>query len=783
MSHLNKNSKLKIKNSNTSIFYCSFLIIGILGSVPVITRMPVASAQTAPAAVQTPFSLLREGRVLDAIASFKAVLQRYPQSLEAKLGLAIAYRRQGLITEAWQAYQNVLAQDPNNTLALKAVGLLGTYRPQWQVRGIEALTILLNSTPNDTEARALRGLLYNYQQKFPEAIADYQIALQGNPTPEILIGAAETYTNSGDPQQGLELFNRYLATGKTITGYSTIAYARALRQTGNTAQAVRVLETQLRASKKLDDLEIQTRVALSRAYLANQQFTEARTILDPLQGKPDAVLPLARAFNEIRDALRNQLSEPDLLALSAQTASLYRQALAQTPNPDPRLLREIADIFSALPREQPTALQLYRQLVTIFPNDRGLLVKQLSLESQLGLIAKPELRARLLAAVQTLPTDPTELRELGQGLARIDPPGPEFLTVYQNLLAAGAKVPFLNFRMAQLLVEGNNLIGARTALAAYTATPEGSRDLAPQLIAAEIERREGNLEASAQRYQGLIVSNRADSDTLNSALRGLSGVRLQQNRAVEAVAIFDQLVARNPQDLTLQLARASLAYQAKLIPEAQAEAALNYWLSTQPYTNAPPELFALVGLLPAEPRREPLYNALVQLDPNNIPVQLRLLQAIAKRNPAEAKIRVAQIVASNPNNINSYLLQGQLAQGIGDLDLASRAYQTVLSAQPFNVDVLSALGGVRFQQRRFDSATELYSQALALKPGDVGLRQSLIGVDTAQDKPLAALAALEALQIEQAQRGGINYDVSRQRQQIQEGFLQRRGFQPSWERY
>lgn len=783
MSHLNKNSTLKIKNANIFSFYCSFLIMGML-SIPVIISMPVASAQTVPAAVQEPFSLLGQGRVVDAIAAFKAALQRYPQSLEAKLGLAIAYRRQGLITEAWQAYQNVLAQDPNNTLALKAVGLLGTYRPQWQVRGIEALTTLLEGrhggtapTPNDTEARALRGLLYNYQQRFTEAIADYQIALQGNPTPESLLGAAETYTNSGDAQQGLSLFNRYQATGKTITGYSAIAFARALRETGNTAQAVQVLEAQLRTSKKLDDLEIQTRAALSRAYLANQQLNEARAVLAPLQGRPEAILPLARSLNEIR----NQTND---LSLFDQIATLYRQALDQTPNPEPRLIREVADIFSGLPQAQQYALQLYRQLTAIQPNDRSLLVKQLSLESKLGLIAKPQLRARLAQVVQPLPTDPNELKALAQALAAIDPPGPEFLPVYQTLLANGANVPFLNFRIAQLLVEGNNLIGARTALAAYTATPEGARDLAPQLIAAEIERREGNLEAARERYQGLIVSNRADSDTINSALRGLSGVRLQQNRAVEAVAIFDQLLARNPQDVNLQLARASLAYQAKVIPEAQAEAVLNYWLQTQPsYLIAPPELFTLVGLLPAEPRREPLYNALVQIDPNNIPVQLRLLQAIAKRNPAEAKIRVAQLVASNPNNINSYLLQGQLAQGIGDLDLASRAYQTILSAQPFNVDVLSALGGIRFQQRRFESATELYSQALALKPGDIGLRQSLIAIDTAQDKPLAALAALEALQIEQAQKGAINYDVSRQRQQIQEGFLQRRGFQPSWERF
>jgi tetratricopeptide (TPR) repeat protein len=752
-------------------------IAGILVSLSVKTSIPAVQAQTPPAALQEGFSLLRQGRVKDAIATFEQAVRRNPQSLEAKLGLAIAYRRQGMIPEAWQAYQNVLAQDPNNTLALKTIGLLGTYRSEWQVRGIEALTTLLNSNPNDTESRGLRALLYGYQQQFASALADYQIVLQSTPTPEILLGAAETYTNSGNSQQGLDLFNRYLqVSGKSITGYGAIAYARALRETGNPTQAVQVLETQLRASNKLDDLGIQTRAALSRAYLANQQFNEARAVLAPLDGRPDAILPLVRSLNEIR----NQTNDP---TLSEQVATLYRQALAQTPNADPRLVREVADVFSGMPQGQQIALQLYRQLAASQPNDRSLIVKQLTLESKLGLIAKPELRARLAAALQPLPTDPNELKTLAQTLAGIDPPGPEFLPVYQSLLAAGVNVPFLNFRIAQLAIDGNNLVAARSALAAYTATPEGAKDIAPQLLAAEIERREGNLEGSAQRYQALIASNRADNDVLNSALRGLAAIRLQQNRPVEALAVFDQLIARNPQDVTIQLARTTLAYQAKLINESQAEGVLNSWLQTQPSTNVPPELFGLVGTLPADPKREPLYNALVQIDPNNIPVQLRLLQVIAKRNPAEAKARVQQLVASNPNNLGSYLLQGQLAQGIGDLDLASEAYQRILSAMPSNLDALSALGGIRFQQRRFDSATELYSQALALKPDDLGIRQTLISLDAAQDKQLTALQELEALQLQQIQKGAPSNDLSRQMQQIQEGFLQRRGFQPPWERY
>jgi tetratricopeptide (TPR) repeat protein len=291
------------------------------------------------------------------------------------------------------------------------------------------------------------------------------------------------------------------------------------------------------------------------------------------------------------------------------------------------------------------------------------------------------------------------------------------------------------------------------------------------------------LEASAQRYQGLIASNLADSDILNAALQGLSGVRLQQDRPIEALAIFDQLVARNPQDLTLQLARTTLAYEAKLIDESQAEAVLNYWLQTQPPTVAPPELFALVSTLPADARREPLYNALLQFDPNNIPVQVRAIQVLAKRSPEQARARVAQLVARDPYNIGSYFLQGQLAQSINDLEFASLAYEAILAAQPSNVEALSALGGIRFQQRRFDDATNLYSQAIALQPNDLTVRQSLISLSRAKDLQLEALAAVEQLQLEQIERGASNSDLSRQRQQIQEDFLRRRGFQPPWERF
>lgn len=762
-----------------AVWGASLMVVGLLWQpvfCPVVC-IPSAVAQTVPMEVGRAYNLLGKGLVNDAIAGFKEALRRYPQSLPAQLGLAIAYRRSGRDAEALQAYERVLDIDPNNQLALKTIGLLGGYRSQWQQRGIEALNTLLNTNPGDTESRAQRALLYGYQGRYPEALADYEIVLQTNSAPDILLGAGQIYTYTGKYQQGIELFNRYRSTGKSITGYPAIAYARALRETGNPGQAVQVLEAQLPRLNKFDDQAVQTRVELAQAYIANQQPDAALPLLQPLRGRPDATLPLARTLNEIG----RRTNQPNL---SQEAATLYRQALSSTPNPSPKLVREVADVLSGVPGEQQYSLQLYRQLAQQQPGDKSLSVQQLALENQLGLLTNADLKQRLRTLVEPLPTDPFQKQVIASALVRLDPPDPELLPVYQSLASPDVNQPFLNFRIAQIFIQRNDLISARRALETYKATPEGSKDQAPELVLAEIDRREGKLEASAKRYQTIIASKPADKDILNGALRGLAGIRLTQNRPDDALAVYDQLSALNPNDLTIKLGRTNLAYQTRRISEAQAEAVLNNWIASQPATARPPELFSLVGALPPNPQRESLYNSLLEVDPNNIPVQLRLIQVIAARNPAQARARVARLITQDPNNIGAYFVQGELAQAIGDSKLAEQAYQSILAKQPNNTDALSAIGGLRFKERRFDEATKIYNQVLTIKPEDKGARRALAGLNAVQDRPIEALRQLEELQLEQMTSGGPpDGEMSRQRQQIQEDFLRRRGFQPPWERY
>jgi cellulose synthase operon protein C len=764
--------------------WASALCLGLLLGNPLLPPLGILTGvaqEAVPTAVRQGFTWLGRGLVNDAIAVFQGAVRRYPNSLEAKLGLAIAYRRAGKDLEAWQTYQTVLVQDPQNSLALKTLGVLGGFRPEWQQPGIAALTTLLTLHPTDSEARAQRAQLYGYQGRFSEAIADYEIALQGRPSADTLVGAAQIYTYSGNYARGLELFNRARSLGpQGMTGNAAIAYARALRGVGNAALAVQTLRSQL--TQKLDATALHVRSELSQAYLDNQQPAEALAVLDPLRDRRDARLPLARALNELGQ-------RQTLPLVLAEAADLYKQALNETPNPPAMLLQEVADVLGAMPQEQAYALQLYRQLQQQYPGNASVSWQQVVLESQLGMISRAETRQRLQGLLVSLPKDTVGQTAIARALIRLDP-DPELLEVYQRLLPVGVNVPFLQIRVAQILIEQNDLVGAQAAIAAYRATPTGAQDQTPELLLAELERRQGKLEASAQRYQALMA-NTAEASTLHSAaIRGLAGIRLAQQRPVEALALYDVLLANHSQDLSLHLARTSVAYQAGQITEAAATAVLNQWLQSRPANDMPRELYSLVGVLPASAQRESLYATLIAADSNYVPVQVRYVELLAKRDPQLARAemnrlldRVRQTAPDDRNRSALALLQGQLAQALGDFSQADDAYARVLAEDPVNLDALLAWGGIRVQQRRYEAAMALYNRALSLKPDDVGVRRSLAELAAAQGNPLTALEQLERIELEQGLAGNPDGTLAHRRQQIQENLLRQRGFQPPWERY
>ncbi|BAY86667.1 tetratricopeptide repeat family protein [Calothrix parasitica NIES-267] len=769
----NNNQKNKLfQNFLIVPFY--LLLTTSLITIPVFNNIASAQAQKNSSLLQRGNRLLKRGWVNDAIKVFQQAIKRNPKSIKANFGLATAYNRAGNIDKAWNFYQRVLEIDPNYQPALKTVGLLGTYRTEWQLQGIEALSRLLNFSPSDLEARSLRALLYYYQGRVNDSVADYQILLSKNPTPKTTLAAAETFTYAGNYKQALELFNRYLSTGKSITKYPAVAYARTLRKTGNPTEAVKVLKAQLTDSNNLDSLQITTRAELSQAYVANGQPTEALAVLEPLRGKANAGLSLARALNEIRKLTNDS-------ALVEEVAKLYQQALTNNSPPSTSLLLEVANVFSGLPQKEQTALKLYQQAALKLPNDKSLVLYQLALQNKLDLISQKDLRNRLTNLLENLPQDAIELQKFANALVQINTRNPEFISSYQRVLQKGVKAPFLNFRIAQMYLRKEDTIGAKKALAAYQATSEGAENLATQLLAAEIKLQEGDLEASAQSYQSVLNQNPQDKEIFNGALRALAGIRSQQKRFDEALMAYNQLRTRQPQNLVYELGLISVAYQAKRIDQQQATKVADNWLATQKATSTPPELYSLIGQLPANPEWESLYKYLLQFEPNNLQIQKRLLQVVAQRDNPQARALAKQFAANKNNQYKSNIVQGQLFKAIGELDLAGMAYENILANQPNDMDALTALGGIRFEQRQYKIAQKIYSQILVQKPQNTEAMMAIADLYAVLDKPIAALSQMEQLQVQKNREGVKDKELSRRIQQVKEDFLLRRGFQPYWE--
>jgi cellulose synthase operon protein C len=763
---------------------------------PLLLMSAMPALAQVPAAVQEGNALVNQGLINQAIPVLEGAVKQYPQSVEARLGLANAYLKAGTFLNddaAFRTYNEVLEIDPDNKAALAAVGLMGEYRYTWRLQGISALNTLIELEPNNMPARSQRALLNGYLGDLRAAIADYDIVIPTNPPPKVVLAAAQSYTYAGEYVKARDLFTQYKGTGGAIEDYAAIAYGIVLRETDDPAASVEVLEKELGSTAKLEGVSIRARAAISVSYAQLGQLDEALAILKTLDGRFDSRMITARSLHQINGDL-------DDLDIEQQVIDIYYKVLEAPLPPDyvvppgvpgranfylnDPIAREMADVLSGIPAERPLSRKLYIELLKSTPDDRILPVNLAIVERQLGLATRTELRTRIEPYLLPIPESNYDRRLLVQALVRLDSPDPSLLPLYQPYVDAQVNEPLLYFRIAQMQILDNNLAAAKASIAQYQATKDGQKDqFGSLLLLAEIDRRENNLDGSIAKYQEIIAAPKVDRSIRSGALQALAGIYRGKGQLPEAIALYDQIIARYPDDLAKPLGRASLAYQADQITQAEAQAILNQWLTTR--RDLPLELYSLVAALPADPQKEALYNRLLAEAPDSVPIRLRLLQVVAMRDPEGAKAQLADLIAKDPDNLGSYFIQGEFAQDLGDLDLASDAYEAILARSANNTDALAALGGVRFQQRQYSEATDLYAEVLQLEPGNRIAQTAIAELTAVKGDRLDAIRQLEEIQEQDSAAPNPSPDpnLTRRQRQIETDFLRQRGFQPPWERY
>jgi tetratricopeptide (TPR) repeat protein len=274
-------------------------------------------------------------------------------------------------------------------------------------------------------------------------------------------------------------------------------------------------------------------------------------------------------------------------------------------------------------------------------------------------------------------------------------------------------------------------------------------------------------------YKQIISTNTATPILLRAAAAaGFSGY------TEESIALYDRILAETPNNSEAQLNRAYFGLQANQVSVAEATKTLDTWLEKNP-TDTSPALLNLVGAIPADPQRQDLYDRLLTAAPNSLVVKRQALQVLATQNPEAARSQLAKLMQENPNNPLAYFVQGEVAKTLKDLDLAAQSYETLLQQKPDRPDALIALGGVRFEQKRYGEAEMLLNQVLASQPENLEVHKILADLQVTQDHPLLALKLLyKARKISKPDR-----DLNDRIAQIEIANLSRRSFQTKWEGY
>lgn len=249
-----------------------------------------------------------------------------------------------------------------------------------------------------------------------------------------------------------------------------------------------------------------------------------------------------------------------------------------------------------------------------------------------------------------------------------------------------------------------------------------------------------------------------------------------------AVGLYDRALAATPDDLAIKLERAYFGIQAQQVSEATGTELLEQWLNQNPQqiTRA---VANLAGVLPVNPQWQTLYDRILAQFPQQLTIHQRALQVLAMQAPEAAQTAAMRLVQNNPNQAYAYFIQGDIARRTGNLDLAAQAYESLLAKQPEQIDALMSLGGVRFEQGRFEVAQKLFAQVLGYDRDHLAARRVMADLYAVQDQPLEALRLLRQVREIQMRQGIEDRQVQVRIAQLEYSTLRRRSFQTPWEGY
>src|SRR5215813_2409655 len=315
------------------------------------------------------FELQRLGALKEAAAEYRALLEGYPDYVQALGNLGAVLSRLGQYEESVEVYQRALKLAPNLGPILLNLGI-AHHRAGEFAKAVEAFQAVLSKAPDAVQAKQLLGISLVEVGRDSEAVPYLEQSLAASPdNPAVLYSLGLAYLRLGRPQTN-EIVARLERTPDGVAA-SHLLKGQALLGTFEFEGALGELEAAVKLNPQLPRLQYSLGLALVKlgrysAAIAAFETELSRTPRDfstlyYLAYTHEADGGLDRAYERIQQALRlaPQSSEANtLLGKILMKQDRPREALApletavKSDPADPNKRYLLARVYQRLGRRQ-----------------------------------------------------------------------------------------------------------------------------------------------------------------------------------------------------------------------------------------------------------------------------------------------------------------------------------------------------------------------------------------------------------------------------------------------
>jgi tetratricopeptide (TPR) repeat protein len=658
-----------------------------------------SSPNHAAAPGSLPKSCLSAEHASEQIVSLLETVKDHPTA-GAYNTLGALFAAAGQVKCAIPAFQLAVQMDHQNWEAHYnlALALLTIREP---ARASIELHAAIAAKPDSASSHfALGTLLYN-EKKFTPAAAEFDTVLNIDPNfPGAVISRAQVFITQGNPTAAVVLLEKALAQPPAAEQLIpvTVALGLAYSQAGDSAKGAQALQQLVAAHPDSADAHAGLATVYAEAQPANLEgaIAEFRQALRLDPGKDEARLALGRAlisqqkFSDALGPLREYTEREPRDFQGYYAAGLAYQGLRKSDSAT-EMLQKAARLA---PERYEVRYELGLAFAAAGQTERA--IRELQVAEKVRASA-PDVHDQLARLLATAGEEELAQKEHAQYVALLSRGDPDAL--------AGK----FNAQANQLLAAGNARAAAEAYREALRADPKN-----PQLrynLSLALDKL-GDRAAEEQELKKVIQLN----PDLAVAHNQLGVLALQANRTSEAEQEFKKAIAGDP-----RYAEAQNNLGVVYSREGQDQAAAT--LYQQAIDSDPKYIKAYVnlGLLLAQhgqiARGEQQLRAAIQIDPADpgAYTALGMIQGKTGRG-AEAVESFRKVVALQPGSADAHLNLGIALVDQYDRAGGFKEFQQAAGLAPQSPAVHYNLGRFYFETARYEDARKELEQAVRLEP-------------------------------------------------------------------